>query len=146
MKKVRRIGARWHSRKVVTCLTIVLVVGIIIFLKGIYTEVAKFTVESVWQRSSIIGISIVIAIYILICIEIITIQQVKVSHIDIEQKICVKGKQKIYYKNVYYTQSLLQKIFHLTNVYFVNESEEIVIKDVEKKVAVYVEAIKLKGK
>ena len=146
MKKVRRIGARWHSRKVVTCLTIVLVVGIIIFLKEIYTEVAKFTVESVWQRSSIIGISIVIAIYILICIGIITIQQVRVSHIDIEQKICVKGEQKIYYKNVYYTQSLLQKIFHLTNVYFVNESEEIVIKDVEKKVAVYVEAIKLKGK
>lgn len=146
MKKVRRIGARWHSRKVVTCLTIVLVVGIIFFLKGIYTEVAKFTVESVWQRSSIIGISIVIAIYILICIGIVIIQQVKISHIDIEQKICVKRKQKIYYKNVYYTQSLLQKIFHLTNVYFVNESEEIVIKDVEKKVAVYVEAIKLKGK
>ena len=121
MEKTRIIGARWHSRKVVTYLTIVLVVGIIAFLK-IYTEFAKFTVKSVWQRSNIIGISIVIAIYIFICIGIVIIQKRKVYYINLVEKTCRKGKKKITYKIAYYEQSLLQKIFHLTNIYFINEN------------------------
>ena len=62
------------------------------------------------------------------------------------EKTYTKGKKKITYKIAYYEQSLLQKIFHLTNIYFINESEKIILKDVAKKVATYVEAIKFKCK
>lgn len=61
------------------------------------------------------------------------------------ENLCKEKTENLLQKCLLYAVAFA-KIFHLTNVYFVNESEEIVIKDVEKKVAVYVEAIKLKGK
>ena len=50
-----------------------------------------------------------------------------------------KGKSN----HIYYTQSLLQRMFGLVNIYLINEQEIMKIKDVSKKAIEYVDAIKL---
>lgn len=147
MKKIEKIKVRWHPRKLITYLTFVVLAGLSIFWE-FYIKFAKYTVKDVWQRSSIISVVTVATIFLLIFIGILIKSKKAICNINIENKTCTctRKEKKIQYKNIYYTQSLLQRIFGLVNLHLANEQEIMEIKDVSKKVIKYVDAIKLKGK
>lgn len=142
MKKIEKIKVRWHPRKLITYLTFIALAGLFIFWK-FYIKFAKYTVKDVWQRSSIISVVVVVIIFLLIFIGILIKSKKVIYNINIENKTCTKREKKIQYKNIYYTQSLLQRMFGLVNIYLINEQEIMKLKDVSKKAIEYVDAIKL---
>lgn len=143
MKKIEKIKVRWHPRKLITYLTFIALAGLFIFWK-FYIKFAKYTVKDVWQRSSIISVVVVVIIFLLIFIGILIKSKKAIYNINIENKTCTKREKKIQYKNIYYTQSLLQRMFGLVNIYLINEQEIMKIKDVSKKAIEYVDARQVK--
>lgn len=145
MRKLEKIRVRWHPRKLVAYLTFVFSMGLLLFGK-ISAEFAKFTVYSEWRRSSIISVTIVLIIYLSINMGIAIKKHKSIYSINVIDGIGIKADKKIKYKYIYYTQTLLQKIFGLVTIYLVNENKIMKMNDVSKRVIKYVDATKLKGK
>lgn len=145
MTKIKKIKMRRHPRKVVTYITFVFLTGLYGFWKE-YNILAPYTTIKTWERSSIISLMILITIYLIICFSIfIKYRKTKYS-INIEKNICIKKEKEFEYKYVYYTQTFLQRIFGLSNIYLTGDKDTriLVLKDVSKKSVKYLEATKLR--
>lgn len=145
MKRVEKIRARWHPRKIVAYLTFVFLMSLFLFGR-VYTTLSKYTEIGEWRRSSMISVMIFTGICLIIYLCIYIKYKKEWYYINTLKFICVKENKKIEYKRVYYTQTFLQKIFGLINMYFINEEEMIELKDVSIKLNKHIDATKLSVK